>query len=293
MGGAAPGFLIDDGGVVWPATPETIARRTGKRGQSRSNAVLEAIGLGFIFVNFCPSGARIALRPTFVTRRAMSRLAVVIYGRNPLRIAISCDSMMSSWEVVIGAGGAIARIEALVAEERRPLPRPLLHSTRLPLEHCDDLDRGRLLPILAAWHERQARWEPELYDHLSERKLLQTMSISEQPCRSARLVVRHWGANLTTFGKDWVRIAPGRDVEDEPNAELGLWRAAMVRDAISDGVPKLRAMDLVFRRVDGALARLKYQRLCLPWRTSEGATLVTAFQAARRMFVLERAHPAN
>jgi hypothetical protein len=284
-------LLIDDSGEAWPVQPETISRRFGL--ERPRDFVLRTVDLGFIFIRFCEFGARVALRPQFASRSALSRLSCLIRQRNPARVAIARDARRSSWEIAVGADQAIARIEELVAEARRPSPRPLLTFKRLPVERCRDIAGGQLLPVLQAWEQTQSRWEPDFYGRLLEGKLLPVTMISEQPAKSERLLIRHWGARHTSFGKDWIAIAPGRDVEDLPNAEIGQWRAAKTRATIAEGVPRLTASDLVFRRIDGALARLQYCRLSLPWRTSDGALLVTGTRVARRMLILERPNPAN
>src|SRR5271154_5746883 len=141
-------LLIDDAGEVWPAQPETIARRGL---QHRPDSAFRAINPGFIFVTLGEYGARIALRPQLVSRSAVSRLFGIIGQRNPARVAIARDARLSSWELVIGANRTIARIEELIAEARSPPPRALLTTERLPLERCLDLGGGQVFPILEAW----------------------------------------------------------------------------------------------------------------------------------------------
>ncbi len=286
-----PELLIDDSGTVWPAEPEIVARRFGLR--HPRDFVFRAIDLGFVFITFGARGVRIALRPQFVSRSAVSRLFGIIGRRNSARLALACDARLSSWELIVGGDRTIARIEQLMAEARSPSPRPLLIDQRLALERCLDVGGGQLLPILEAWLQRQGRWEPELDGRLAEWKLLPVTVISEQPRASERLLIRHWGANLTMFGKAWTRAASGRDFEDQPNVEVSRWRAAMLRQMAADGAPRYTMSDLVLRRVDWGLMRLTFFRLALPWRTSDGAVLVTASNVARRRVLLERPNPAN
>ncbi len=284
-------LLIDDTGTVWPAEPEIIARRFGLR--HPRDFVFRAIDRGFVFITLGEYGVRVALRPQFVSRSAVSRLFGIIGRRNPARLAVARDARLSSWELIVGAERAIARIERLIAEARSPSPRPLLTAQRLPLERCLDVGGGQLFPMLEAWVQRQGRWEPDLHGRLVEWKLLPVTVISEQPRASERVRIRHWGANLTMFGREWTRVAPGRDFEDQPNVEVGRWRAAMLREMAADGVPRYTISDLVLRRTDRGLTRLTFFRLALPWRTSDGAVLVTANNVARRRVLLERPNPAN
>lgn len=284
-------LLIDDAGTVWPAQPEIITRRFGLR--HPRDFVFRSIELGFIFVALDGCGARIALRPQFVSQSAVSRLFGIIRQRNPARLALSCDARLSSWEIIGGGDRTIARIAKLIAEARSPSPRPLLTAQRLHLERCLDVGGGKLLPMLEAWLQSQGRWGPELYGRLQERRLLASTAIARQPRGSDRLLIEHWGADLKTYGNHWIRVARGRDFEDQPNIEIGRWDGARQREMLAEGVPRLTATDFVFRRTDGGLVRLSFYRLGLPWRTSDGAAILTAVTTRRRMLTLERANPAN
>jgi hypothetical protein len=206
---------------------------------------------------------------------------------------VAHDARLASWELVCGTHRAIARIEQIIADARSPSPRPLLTVQPLPLERCAKVGGGRLLPILQAWQQRQGRWEADFYGRLLEWKLMPVTVITQRACGSERLIITHWGSRITAFGKDWPRIAPGRDIEDQPNLEIGRWRGAELRRRIAEGVPRLLALDLVFRPVDRGLVRLQYFRIELPWRKPDGAALLTGSNVARRLLVLEPTNPPN
>jgi hypothetical protein len=284
-------ILIDHSGNIWPARLEVVARHF--RLGNQHNWLSWAIASGFIFVALGEWGARVALRPHFVTREAESRLYTILSKRTPARVAISRDARLTSWELVIGAESAIVRIVQLIAEAREPSPRPLLTAQLLPLDRCLDIAGGQLFPVLQAWEQRQGRWEPELYGHMRESGLLATTAIARRPRGSERLLIEHWGEGITSYGQDWIRIARGRDFEDQPNAELGRWDAIRQKQTLAEGVPKLSKLDFVFCRIDGELVRVSFDRLGLPWWTSDEEAIVTSVTTRRRMIVLERPNPTN
>jgi hypothetical protein len=284
-------FLIDDNGLVWPAEPVTIADRFGVA-RRRRNLVVQAVGLGFTFVAFSAAGARVAIRPAFITRRAIARLAILLAGPRPERVALSCDGRLASWELIIGVGPAIARIDALVYQSRRPEPRPLQHEARLRLACCADIGQGRLLPLLQGWEEEQGRWRWHTFDRLQEAGLLSSTIVARKPHSSEQLLIEHWGSKFL-YGPDWRRIARGRDVEDQPNADVGRWRAVRMRQTIDEGVPWLTSTQIVTRAADRKLLRLQFLRLTLPWRDSDGTTFLTATKILQHRFVLEKARPAS
>ena len=286
------GQFIDDYGAIWPADPAVVVRRFGDR-RIRRNVAVQAVELGYVFICFSEFGARIALRPHLAARSAIFALFGIIANRAPMRIAITCDTRLSSWELISDRWRAIERIEQLMAEAKDPLPQPLLREQHLPLEHCVDITGGQMLPILETWKQRQGRWEPELYGLLQECGLLETTTISQQPLKAERLLIEYWGEGITSYGKNWTRIARGRDFEDQPNSQLGRWDAARQRQLLTGGLPRFSVPDFVFRRPNQELVRVSCYRLGLPWRSAEGTSILTAITTQRRMCILERPKRAN
>lgn len=282
-------YLIDDSGEVWPARPETVARRFGPR--TRHDFAQWAVALGFVLVTFGGSGARVALRPHFVSREAETRLAEFLDRRKPARVAISNDTHLLSWELIVGVRRVTARIAQLIAEARHPSPRPLLTTQRLRLERCLDIRGERLAEVLRTWQQCQGRWTQDFPEQLQNSGLLAGTAIARQPGGSGRLVIDHWGAKLATYGNDWIRVARGRDYEDQPNAAIGRSEGDRQRRVLAEGVPQYTALDFVFRRINGDLVRLSFYGLGLPWRTSDGAAVITAINTGRRTVILDRQKP--
>jgi hypothetical protein len=281
--------LIADDGTVWPAEAELIAPPPRADRSRRADPVAAAVGLGFIFVGFSRSGARVALRPEFVTRRGLSRLAVLIGGPGIARVAVSCDRATSSWALIRGAGPAIAWIDAVVNAAQQPQPRTLIGMRRLPPERCRDIASGRLLPLLQAWEQRGGLWDNSLYGHLNAAKLLENSVFVCRAAGSERFTYRHWGTKASPiYGPEWARIVLGRDMLDQPDREVARWQEHKVNEAAATRTQHLDACDIVRRRTTGELVRVRYTRLVLPWRTADGEAMVAGTQVRRSAVVLER-----
>ncbi len=119
------------------------------------------------------------------------------------------------------------------------------------------------------------------------------VAVYRQPVRSERVIIEHWGDSFSVYGKEWAGIAQGRDVEDQPDAEVGRLHARRLRQEISEGIPQLAVAESVLRQIDGALIHVKFCRLVLPWQAADGATLVTGARVARSASVLERPGTMN
>jgi hypothetical protein len=280
--------LIDDRGAVWAATSDAITYRLGTRLERGDDVVSQTVALGFIFFKLCASGVLIALQPQIITEKAISRLSVLITELQPLRVGISCHGAVPSWEIVAGTAPAIARIDALVHAARNPRPRPILVDNLLPLDRCNDFADGYLLPLLQVWRERQQRWDPEIFRRLQAIGLAEMTAVYRQPPRSERLIIDNWGNSFSLYGDEWPSIARGRDIEDQPNALLGQLHGHRLRRELAQGVPQLAASEVLLRRIDQTLVRIKYVRLTLPWEMADGTRLITGMRMVGDVFILQQ-----
>jgi hypothetical protein len=282
-----PSLLIDDSGNVWPAQGHAIVERFTKM-RLRRNIVAQAIDLGFVFVNIGDNGTNVAFRTHFIAMTSLSSVCDMIASRNSGRVALSFDPHLSSWELIAEPQLAIRRIERIVADARQPSPPPLLTTQALSLDRAHEIGEGRLSPLLRAWSETDARWEPGIPDRLEEHNLLDHCVVSRRPRGSERFLIEHWGRRRSSlYGALWARIANGRDLADQPNHDLGQWNAAAALRATTTSEPRLLAFDLVMRTPDSRLVRRTYKRLMLPWRTIDREAILTTVDVGVRTLVLE------
>jgi hypothetical protein len=287
------GLLIDDGGNAWPAEPDTIVGRFGRIPTER-DVVEQAISLGFVFVRVVSGGLRVALRAHLVTQPALDRVCNLIADQEPHRVTLSIDPRLSAWELIAGPLHAIARIERIVAEARKPVPRLIVTTQTLPFETAYQIAGGRLLPLLLAWREANGRWSGDQPGRLADFGLLDHSVISRNQRDSDRFLVEHWGrCRSSLYGPQWAQIARGRDLADQPNQDLGWWNAAAAWQIATAAEPRLLAFDLVMRTPDTRLVRRTYTRLMLPWRIPDRGTILTAIDVGARTLILEPQAPAR
>jgi hypothetical protein len=286
--------LIDDAGAIWPATQflgETIG---APKRRNKNEFVIKSIAQGWIFVRPMRNATFVGIAPHLATDRSLFPLYRFLIKQNPVRIVISCDPQLSTYEIARGVARAIVRIEEIVADARRPQPRPLLSAERLPFDQLRRFEDGRLIPIAHLWHAANGRWRSEVFDSMREMGLWECATIMRQPRASDQLVIDHWGSKHNLYGDAWARIACGRDAESFPNRDIGLWRATMIRKDIAAGEPRLIQNDIVVRRHDGKLLRQRFVQLGVPWlRTSDGSRLFMSVNVDRHLTVLERPRRLN
>lgn len=280
-------LFIDDGGVYWPAEPDTIMRRFGGHLKGRGSLPTQAMALGFVFLDVCPAGTRIALLPPYTTRRAISRLAVLLAGHRAERVALSTDRSMRTWELIHGAGTAIQRVHDLVVEAHDPLPRPLIGTTVLETERVHEISGGRLLGPLHRWSDAGGSWSSEIYGQLQRLDVLENTIVCSKPRESDRFVIDWWGKRRDLFGAAWCKMAPGRELLEQPNRLLGEWNAVTLSRVISGSQPHLIACDVVARTPAGQLVRRTFKRLLLAWHTV-GGVVVTVIDVGQSTITLEQ-----
>jgi hypothetical protein len=280
-------LLITDTGSVWPVCRAALSRRFADLPYRRDVAT-QAIRLGYVFVGLWANGAKIALRPDLVAQPAVARLDGLLMSHHAVRVALSCDGLMSSWEMIASSEIAIIRIGELIDVARRPTPRTLRHDNRLPLDRAEDIAGGRLLPLLQIWGQRHGRWDPSFPARLADAGLARLAIVTRRPRRSTELPIEHWGEGLTLHNREWPRLARGRDIRELPNRDVGEWLAFDVTQNFIEGCPRLRASTVVTRNADYSLVRVDFCYLSLPWRDSDGSMLWLSTLGIRRTSVLER-----
>jgi hypothetical protein len=181
--------------------------------------------------------------------------------------------------------GALRRMDDLVREATRSYPRRLV-TTRRSLDTVHAGKSGTLARVLQAWANATARWTAELFEELRARTLLDNALLARRPNRSERLVIEHWGAKRDLFGSEWVRTAPHRDIEEQPNAGLARWCAGLIRSSLSHGEARLDCVEVEIQTEDGKLKGKRYDRLLLPFSGRDGEkfglVVNVPYQAAKR-----------
>jgi hypothetical protein len=116
---------------------------------------------------------------------------------------------------------------------------------------------------------------------MREQQLLDRAVVARNPYRTSRLIIEHWGKKRDLFGADWIRTAPGRDVEDQPYPRLASWVAAGMREAIGNDEPWLETVHVQIRTASGRIRRRHYDRLLLPWTSHDGDAFATTINIPR------------
>jgi hypothetical protein len=210
----------------------------------------------------------IRFNPHRISRIGLVRVVYLLHDRGPPRVILTYGNEQLRTETYDRIGAALNRIEELTAMGL-PAARAHLATRERPLYRPRVLHRERILSLLKAWM-LHSPWSAELHANLHSAMLLEGAVVVRKPRGSERLVIDYWGTERDLLGQPWMGIAPGRDVEDQPFRNLGVWVAARYREALADGLPRLHDVDIVVPQADGRVINRLYDRLLLPWRGANG-----------------------
>ncbi|HEY1797393.1 MAG TPA: hypothetical protein VGG57_14875 [Stellaceae bacterium] len=275
-----PGLLIDEHGRARPEGSQSLAA-AACAGGTYYDVPESFLQSGFIYLRPLSRTMIVAFSPHLVTRRARAAAFFEIARRQPSRVDLLCCGLSHTWrETLAPIGGVFERIDEIVSEAVNSPPRGLV-SGRLRIEVIDRVARSRLTPLFEAWEESGRVWKPDVFHRLREAGLLERAVIARNPYRTSRLVIEHWGKKRDLFGPDWIRRAPGLDIEAQPYPRLAAWVAAGMREAIANDEPWLEAVHVQIRTTTGRLRRRHYDRLLLPWTSSDGDAFATTINIPR------------
>lgn len=207
----------------------------------------------------------------------------------PERLLISY--LQSTWqhEVIRSAHEAMLRLEDLIYAGPTWRPRSTYLVQRHPLVPRKHSALQSLGPLLAIWHVTGGLWTDRLRDLLTALNLLERAVLLHNPAGGDRLVFDYRGASFSFYPPCWNLLAVGRDLEDQPDREYGRRIALSYREALEDGQPRFEAVDAVIRVPGHDARRSRYDRLILPWRTSDNERFLTGVSMLRATYLLESA----
>lgn len=283
------GTLIDDKGETWPAGAVAVRQRLG-HDPSQFDPVGYAVrNLGFALVRQRGRSIHLSLRPALVTPATLGALFYRLAEAMPERLLLSYLQRNWQHEVIRSAHEAMLRLEDLVYTGSTWRPHSAYLVQRHPLVLRKHSALQSLGPLLAVWHLTGGLWTDRLRDLLMALNLLERAVVLRNPTGGDRLVFDHRGASFSFYPPCWNLLAIGRDLEDQPDREYGIRTAQSYREALGDGQPRFEAVDAVIRAPGKEVRRSRYDRLILPWRTSDNERFLTGVSTLRATYLLESA----
>src|SRR5690606_12999560 len=92
--------------------------------------------------------------------------------------------------------------------------------------------------------------------------------------KAGGLIFQEFGSGLFDKYETWRTCAVGAPVEEQPDRTYGRWVAETYAEAIAADQPQVQDIDAIVRWPHAGRTRLRYRRLLLPLKDSDGGRLL-------------------
>jgi len=276
-------LIVDSDGSVWSAYDEKLVERWGYPDPDFDLPSFAIRNLGAIDIRVEEQEVTISFRWLTVKSDALISASQVLSQLPPRAVIVRCET--SSWtdHSFADPESAIEWINAnralwLGANARSVVtsPRKLTALSDRSLSRIEDSD-DRLALMFKKWRMSQGRFSDEIPAFLVRFGLLDRTAVARDST-PGDLVWEHFGTRITLYNRtnpDWSYFVAGRPVADQPDQEYGRYASGIFRDILDRRQPTFDHIDAVVR--DGSeAARFRYDRLLLPWESSNDTRIITS-----------------
>ena len=264
-------WLIDETGVAWPAESP---RLRAVLWASQSTPVLcrfAVTNLGFAHVATLPRALAVIWRPTFTTKETLVGLVQLMADQADTRVVLS--TLGRDWSDRIF--GSIADATASVLREFETARCESGGYFKASVQHPDRLaSESHLGRILAAATQAKSLFDPvslwQMLEHCAGGRFI----LTEPQGDRGPLTILAWGKGYQSMNRSWIDQAPGRNFEDQPDANYAKRGARAYRSVAATGAPVIEDVDASTWWPGRGRTRLQYTRLILPLTLNGGRTLV-------------------
>jgi hypothetical protein len=275
-------IVIDDKGEAWPEDAPEPRRRLGHSEFGSGWAAAVVREHGFVHVRITRDSAWIALRLGRFSLPALVGAIQAVYDLHPRRvIAHLLTDSGSTYEQFKSMPELVAYVESLASDwdpdtrvSRIMIPRDL---------------RDLELPSFAAarelslqWKRRGGKLSVELHRQLLIAAQRHSTILVRQPARSSRLIIEHFSSPIAFVRPCQALSLIGQDYQNLPDGDFGRWSARGYEEALASRTPGLWSMLADLHTPDGGIARSRYDRLLLPWRSADGDGWVLSLPLLRK-----------
>jgi hypothetical protein len=259
-------LILDDEGHLWHWPFAALAQSLGsvRTGARLANYAIR--NLGFISLRLRPQGLVLSFRRGLARPQTMADAIRLLLELPDQRIVLSFLDLDWQHRVCRGPAEAIDELIGLLQgshEEGRSFLCRAMDTGCLS-------ERSQFAHVLRFWGNH-----PAAFDHQNIGRVLQgplrgrylvVAAVGDQET----LMIEHWGEGLGSYDPTWARRARGVPLRDQPDYRYGCAAAEAYATALRHGMPVLEDVDAIVTKPRKASVRLRYKRLILPFRRTDG-----------------------
>lgn len=277
-------LIIDSDGSVCSAYDDKLLDRWGYPDPDFDLPSFAVRNLGAIDVQVDPGQTNVTFRWLTVKPDALDSL-IELLGRLPSRPVLVCAEAETWVETPftttheaaewIGAHRSLAR--ASKSSNVITTPRHIRALGERPLSRIDE-DEDRLALIFKKWRLSRGKFDGDTASFLVRFGLFDRTVVASESHNDGALIFEHSGAAFTLydkFDKAWNLQAPGARLIDQPDPEYGRWIDRTYREILDRGEPCFESVDALIQARAAEPNHSCYDRIVLPWCSTEGTRIVT------------------
>jgi hypothetical protein len=260
-------WLIDEAGHLWPAGLSALREKIGSDLPWIFLKRYAVENVGYCSVALRSNGAQISLRPQIVTQATLAAAIYWLIEQRAPRLVISICKETWTHRLFASNWSALSYLSAEA-------------DAQLVARRSDFLSRRRSLDGLPRFHPladllRHAReknhvYSVEAFERLAAGPLRRRTIVLAPSDDATRLTIREWGSGYLTYGKSWLRIAKGLNMEDQRDFAYACKAAASYRAVCMERESVLEDVDARVLDDAGKLNHVCYTRIIIPMADAAG-----------------------
>ena len=270
-------LLIGTDGRHWLPYGRDFRGHFGFSGSWEENVDHAVRSLGQVSLLISPRRYRIRLRPEALTWGAFQQLTYMLLDdeRKPVVLDFEGGGSMPT-ELYTDVESAIARLDDLRAMNPKaagPHWRASFISEALSLKRLDSGNWQGLRKAHRSWVRRRGQ-----LDRASLRTLLDAPFdapiLLARVGRDGRPAAATWPSYIDLYTREQADRLLGRPFDEHPLSSYTMRSAQGYRHADRTERPHLELIEAVIQPAQSGPVRLRYERLLLPWRASDGTRYI-------------------
>jgi len=275
-------LVIDRHGKLWDPNGEAFYAYLDDPAPDIDLIAYAVRNLGSIDIDIRTGEAILRFRAHTVTPAALETAAKMLAQSNPPLAKITIHSETKEWEQheFRSAADALAWMCAIpgsapmhsVATQSRAL-RSIADRTLSKLDQPDDY----FALLFKKWRLTNGIWPTDFAEFMFKFRLIDRSSVAQRR-QDGTLVWQHMGSRITLYDtseEGWQYRLQGRPLVDQPDHEYGRYAESCFRKALGEQTPAFDHVSAVIK-TSRTSTRFSYDRLLLPWRTSNGYEIVSS-----------------
>ena len=285
--------LLTSEGAFWELNRFSLRHRLGFYGGSIELAHAAVTNFGYVYIRQAGDRVKILLRPDRFPHRAYEALVASLLKRRIERVAIILDPMAAFGVTKVAAEffynihDAVAYLDALRSMTPGEIERPQFMSAQLDMGRLATVARRDLRQAYVAWRRAKGELREQRLQKLLNQPRQADLLLTRLSERRNEIQIETWPSYMGFVPEEKISGILGNSVEGLPYpGNYPVDAAVGYHTVFSREEPLLEIVEAEIKYINGPVKRIRYERLCLPWRGKGGEIFVSSLSSFRSKAVI-------